>query len=73
VWQAARGTVLAAAKLGALGKKAYAYKPRMDAKLKSYNIESQAEIARHLFLARAGKVEAGVPPWEWLEEIWAKR
>jgi hypothetical protein len=73
VWQAARGTVLAAAKLGALGKKAYTYKPRVDAKLSSYNIESQAEIARHVFLARAGKAEAGAPPREWLEDVWAKR
>lgn len=73
VWQAARGTVLAAAKLGALGKKAYSYKPRMGAKLSDYNIESQAEIARHLFMARAGKAEAGAPTLEWLEQLWAKR
>jgi hypothetical protein len=70
VWQAARGTVLAAAKLSALGKKAYAYKPRAGAKLSSYNIESQAEIARHLFLARAGEPQAGVPARAWLEAIW---
>jgi len=73
VWQAARGTVLAAAKLGALGKKAYIYKPRADAALSDYNIESQAEIARHLFMARTGKAEADAPPREWLEAIWAKR
>jgi type VI secretion system secreted protein VgrG len=73
VWQAARGTVLAAAKLGALGKQAYTYKPRVGAKLTDYNIESQAEIARHVFLTRAGKAEAGAPPREWLEDVWAKR
>jgi hypothetical protein len=73
VWQAACGTMLAAAKLGALGKKAYAFKPFAGAKMSGYNIESQAEIARHVFLARAGKPETGAPPREWLEEIWAKR
>lgn len=73
VWQAARGTVLAAAKLGALGKRAYSYKPQAAAALSDYNIESQAEIARHLFLARAGKAEPGAPPRAWLEAIWEKR
>jgi hypothetical protein len=70
VWQAARGTVLAAAKLKALGKKAYVYEPRAGATLHDYNIERQAEIARHLFLARIGEPEAGAPPQSWLEEIW---
>ena len=70
VWQAARGTVLAAAKLKALGKRAYAYEPRVGATLANYNIERQAEIARHVFLARAGKPEAGAPERAWLEEIW---
>lgn len=73
VWQAACGTLLAAAKLKALGKMAYAYAPRQGAKLADYNIESQAEIARHLFLARAGKAEAGVPSREWLEQLWLER
>jgi len=73
VWQAAGGTVLAAAKLRALGKQAYTYKPRVGAKLRDYNIESQAEIARHVFLTRGGKTEAGAPPREWLEDVWAKR
>lgn len=72
VWQAARGTVLAAAKLSAFGKGAYAYKPHTP-KLKAYNIERQAEIARHLFLARAGAPEEGAPSKEWLEETWATR
>jgi hypothetical protein len=73
VWQAARGVVLAGAKLGALGETAYAYKPRSRAKLSDYNIERQAEIARHLFLARAGAHEEGMPSRDWLEQIWSKR
>ncbi len=73
VWQAAHGVVLAAAKLNALGKRAYAYKPRARAKLAHYNIERQAEIARHLFLARANAPEAGQPDREWLEAVWASR
>jgi hypothetical protein len=72
VWQAAHGVVLAGAKLGALGKSAYAYKPRQP-KLSGYNIERQAEIARHLFLARAGFPEQGAPEREWLEATWASR
>lgn len=73
VWQAARGVMLAGAKLGALGKGAYVYKPRAGVALKRYNIERQAEIARHLFLARAGAREDGMPNADWLEEIWATR
>jgi hypothetical protein len=72
VWQAARGVVLAGAKLRALGKTAYCYAPHTP-KLRAYNIERQAEIARHLFLARAGRPEHGAPPREWLEETWASR
>ncbi len=72
VWQATRGVVLAGAKLGALGKAAYAYKP-VKPKLSAYNIERQAEIARHLFLARLGEPEADAPSREWLEETWASR
>lgn len=73
VWQAARGIVLAGAKLRALGKAAYAYKPIPGAPLRSYNIERQAEIARHLFLARNGAREPGMPDQAWLEETWARR
>lgn len=73
VWQARRGIVLAAAKLGALGEGAYAYIPRAGAKLADYNIERQAEIARHLFLARSGAPEKGMPPSDWLEQTWATR
>jgi hypothetical protein len=73
VWQAARGVVLASAKLRALGKRAYAFKLTPGLKLAHYNIERQAEIARHLFMARSGAPEDESPPREWLEEIWASR
>lgn len=73
VWQAACGVVLAHAKLGALGKRAYIYAPRKGAKLSAYNIERQAEIARHLYLARAGAGWPGMPTRDWLESIWAER
>jgi hypothetical protein len=71
-WQAARGNILALAKLRALGKRAYAYKPDR-ARLAAYNIEQQAEIVRHLFLARAGEPAKDSPPLAWLERIWAER
>ena len=73
VWQAARGVTLALAKLNALGAKAYAYAPRAGAALKHYNIERQAEIVRHLLLARAGAPEPGAPAHAWLEDIWRRR
>jgi hypothetical protein len=73
VWQAARGKTLALAKLGAIGAAAYRYVPKPKAKLKHYNIERQAEIARHLYLARIGAPEADQPPLDWLEAIWAGR
>lgn len=73
VWQAKRGVLLAGAKLGALGKGAYVYKARKGKSLRSYNIERQAEIARHLFLARAGAEERGMPDKQWLEQTWATR
>lgn len=72
VWQAARGVVLAGAKLGALGTAAYAYEPNTP-KLSAYNIERQAEIVRHLFLARADAPEQGAPSKDWLEKTWASR
>jgi hypothetical protein len=72
-WQAARGVVLAGAKLGALGEGAYRYTAKPNARFSGYNIESQAEIVRHLFLARAGVAEADAPDRAWLEDIWAKR
>lgn len=73
VWQARRGVVLALAKIGALGRSAYSYKAKEDARLRDYNIEGQAEIARHLFLARCGCPERKSPPQSWLEAVWARR
>lgn len=73
LWQAQRGIVLAVAKLGALGKAAYAYKALPDAMFADYNIERQAEIVRHLFLARAGAPPAEAPARAWLERVWAGR
>jgi hypothetical protein len=73
VWQAQRGVWLAGAKLKALGKSAYAYAPMPGAALADYNIERQAEIVRHLFLARAGEPAKGAPSRDWLETIWAGR
>ncbi len=73
VWQAAHGRVLALAKLGALGAKAYRYAPKSAVTLKNYNIESQAEIARHLFLARIGAPDKDAPDRLWLEQIWSTR
>ena len=73
VWQAQCGTLLAAAKLGALGKGAYKYAPKPRAKLAHFNIERQAEIARHLYLARVGAEEKDAPERAWLEQVWATR
>ena len=72
-WQAAGGIVLAGAKLAALGNGAYKYTTKANARFSDYNIESQAEITRHLFLARAGAPELGAPDATWLEATWAKR
>jgi hypothetical protein len=71
VWQARCGVVLAFAKLSALGRAAYRYEPRAGARFADYNIERQAEIARHLFLARAGAQTPAAR--DWLEEVWAGR
>ena len=73
VWQAARGKVLALSKLRALGSKAYAYKPKAGVSLRAFNIERQAEIARHLYLARIGEPEADAPDRDWLEAVWRTR
>ncbi|MDX2275953.1 MAG: hypothetical protein NW206_10945 [Hyphomonadaceae bacterium] len=73
VWQAAHGVPLALAKLGALGAKAYRYVAKPQAKFGHYNIERQAEIARHLYLARIGHPEKGAPARDWLEAVWATR
>jgi hypothetical protein len=71
VWQARRGVVLAIAKLSAIGRGAYRYAVREGARFAEYNIESQAEIARHLFLARRGVTT--LAPRQWLEAVWAGR
>lgn len=73
VWQAERGIMLPFAKLGALGARAYRYRVRNGAALNSYNIEQQAEIVRHLFLARACAPAKGAPQLSVLEEIWRSR
>ena len=73
VWQSQQGMFLPALKLMALGKGAYAYKACKDAALRDYNIERQAEIARHLWLARRGCADKAMPDRDWLEAVWAKR
>jgi hypothetical protein len=73
VWQAQRGVVLAAAKLAALGTRAYRYDAVAGARWGDFNIESQAEIARHLFLARRGAGVRGMAGRAWLENVWEGR
>ncbi len=73
VWQAERGIVLPLAKLGALGARAYRYQAQTAAPLFAYNIEQQAEIARHLLLARAGAPAKSAPAVDFLEKIWRGR
>lgn len=73
VWQARRGVVLAAAKLRALGRDAYEYRWEPGKRLHDYNIEQQAEIARHLYLARIGAPDPAAPSLERLEETWPIR
>lgn len=70
VWQAARGVVLAFAKLRALGKSAYRVTLTPDVLLRDLNIEAQAEVARFLFLARLG--ERTPYPRAVLEDVWAR-
>lgn len=73
VWQATRGVVLALAKLGALGRRAYRVKLEPGKPWHRYNIEQQAEIVRMLFLARSGL--STLQPFETaaLERAWASR
>lgn len=68
VWQAARGIVLPLAKLCALGRGAYRVQLKPGQPLAAYNIEAQAEIARLVWLARAG----GAAPEADLEALWAQ-
>lgn len=72
VWQAARGVVLAWAKLSAIGKRAYDVTEQPGARFSDFNIEAQAEIARLVFMARAG-AEVKAPARTWLEDVWASR
>lgn len=69
-WQARRGVFLAGAKLRALGVRAYRYQLTPGKPLGAYNIEQQAEIVRHLFLARIGAPEPGAPPLAQLQGLW---
>lgn len=72
-WQAARGVLLPVAKLSALGAAAYRYRLEAGKPFAAYNIEQQAEIVRHLFLARNGEPEQGAPLRAELEALWARR
>lgn len=73
VWQAARGVVLAAAKLRALGRGAYRVHYQAGKPFDAYNIEQQAEIARMVFLARIGRPLPQSPPRAALEALWPVR
>lgn len=73
VWQARRGVLLAAAKLRAIGREAYAYRWEPGKLFGDYNIEQQAEIARHLYLARIGAPDLTAPSLERLESTWPIR
>lgn len=72
-WQAARGVVLPLAKLSAIGAGAYRYALAPGKAFGDYNIEQQAEIVRHLFLARRGEPAPGAPARSALEALWARR
>lgn len=69
VWQAQRGVPLAFAKLAALGRGAYKVPKRPFAQM---SIEAQAEVARKLFLARAGEPAPDGPDPEELEKLWTE-
>jgi hypothetical protein len=73
IWQARRGVVLAAAKLKALGRDAYAYRYEPGKPFAAYNIEQQAEIARHLYLHRIGEPDPRGPTQAQLEALWPIR
>lgn len=73
VWQARRGVVLAAAKLRALGRQAYDYRYEPGRPFDTYNIEQQAEIARHLYMHRIGEPDPRAPAREHLEALWPIR
>jgi hypothetical protein len=67
-WQAHASVVLALAKLSALGRRAYRVDPARP--FERMNIESQAEVARFLFLARAGAPDKAGPSVADLERLW---
>lgn len=70
IWQALGGAIMPLAKLGALGAHAYAYEYLSGKPFTAYNIEQQAEIGRHLFLARHGAPDPRAPPADALEAVW---
>jgi len=70
LWQAQNGVILILAKLGAVGKRAYKIpKGKTFGKM---GIEAQAEVARKLFLARAGAPEDHGPSPDELEKLWTE-
>jgi hypothetical protein len=73
VWQAQRGAWLAAAKLTALGRDPYRYALAPGKPFWAYNIEQQAEIARHLYLARAGVPAPDAASMSLLNALWPVR
>ncbi len=73
VWQALHGRVMPIAKLGALGAGAYRYRFEPGKPFGAYNIEQQAELGRHLFLARHGRPVREAPKLEALEDVWPIR
>jgi hypothetical protein len=73
IWQALNGAFMPLAKLGALGASAYRYRFDPAKPFAAYNIEQQAEIARHLFLARSGAPAPDAPARTALEAIWPGR
>lgn len=73
IWQTRQGRFLPAAKVAALGKRAYRVGTRPGARFAAYNIEAQAEIVRFLFLDRIGQPATEAPPRGWLEAVWASR
>ena len=67
-WQAHAGVILAFAKLGALGRRAY--RVNAEKRFDRMNIEAQAEVARFLFLSRAGSHDRTGPTAAELERLW---
>lgn len=72
VWQAARGTPLALAKLAAVGRAAYRADWAIERPFAAYNIEQQAEIVRFAYLARHGRPDPHGPSLRRLAALWPK-